>query len=749
MKKVLVSVIALVLAMVYPFTAMAATWDNVDSETKLQEAFADTDANGVIINLSGDIQLYNALNALEGQTYVINGNTYVLTNVSLVGGEDGKVTINADIKGTDHQDALQVEDDVNVEVNGDIDASEGGTTGVYAQDNAVVKVNGDVVGGYEGVEAEGDAQVTVTGDVTGTNGEGVAADDNATVEVGGDVSSEDDDAIVAYEKAQVTVGGDVTSIEEEGIIAYDNAQVTVGGDVTGGSGDPDEVDYSDGGDYSDGDAGVIAYDNAVVKVEGNVTGGDGYGTYGYGGTAVYANDNATVEVGGNATGGDVTADPEVEGEVSWGGNGVYMNSTANVSVGGNVTGGTTNGKNGKGGEGVYIRMVFQEDYIDEELELADGSLTVGGTIQGGKNADGSDAEGVYFYFGTHNGDYEELSEVTVEDAVEAMEQQEGYSIFDIGYDLANIIYYRTTETMALAVMQPIMEKLGYASMEAMMGDYNNIDAKIEALGEAEQQALLAAIVEAFNTQVKAAKNLLTIESLMALEPDEAIGFLSGKYYSYNYEEDEADAFWLPFAKALGYASVTELYGHNYYEEMENFAALSETVRKTVLEAMLKMVTDSMTAILEEVYVPQITTWKVANGESHADTFETDEVDLVEQLLAQMTLYTIKIEEPANGTLTTDVSEAQAGEKVTVKATPADGYRLSKILLNGEELEAVDGVYSFIVPENGGVELSAEFVKKASPKTGDTATVWPYIALAALAAAAVAVLVLKKRNAQAE
>lgn len=749
MKKVLVSVIALVLAMVYPFTAMAATWDNVDSETKLQEAFADTDANGVIINLSGDIELYNALNALEGQTYVINGNTYVLTNVLLVGGEDGKVTINADLVGKDGKDALDVDDEVHVEVNGDIDASEDGDIGVNAADDTVVKVNGDVAGYFEGVDTDDNAQVTVTGNVSAVEDNAIEADDEAKVIVDGNVSSEEGTAIYVFDEAQVTVGGDVTSNEYQGIYAEDDAQVTVGGDVTGGSGDPDEVDMTDGGDYSDGETGVEAYGNAVVKVEGNVTGGDGYGTYGYGGTGVEAYDNATVEVGGNVTGGDVTADPEVEGDVSYAGIGVYMDSTANVSVGGNVTGGTTNGKNGKGGNGAYIRMVFQEaDNTDEELELADGSLTVGGTIQGGKNADGSDAEGVYFYFGTHNGDYEDLSELTVEDAVEAMEQED-YSIFDIGYQMANIIYYRTTETMGLAVLQPIMEKLGYASMEAMMNDSSNIDAKIEALGEAEQQALLAAIVEAYNTQVKAAQNLMTIESLMALEPEDAVEFLTNKYFYNNYEEDASDTFWLPFAKALGYASVEELYTTNYNEELEKFAALSETVRKTALEAMLKVVTDSMTAILEEVYVPQITTWKVANGESHADTFGTDEVDLVEQLLAEMTLYTIKIEEPANGTLTTDVSEAQAGDKVTVKATPADGYRLSKILLNGEELKAVDGVYSFIVPENGGVELSAEFVKKASPKTGDTATVWPYMALAALAAAAVAVLVLKKRNAQAE
>lgn len=138
MKKAWISLLALVLAIAYPFTALAATWDNVDTAEKLKEAFADTDAAGVIINLSGNIDLYRALEALEGQTYVINGTTYVLANVSLKGGgKGGSVTINGNVVGKENRNALRVDDEVHVTVNGNVDASASDDyNGIKAQDNA-------------------------------------------------------------------------------------------------------------------------------------------------------------------------------------------------------------------------------------------------------------------------------------------------------------------------------------------------------------------------------------------------------------------------------------------------------------------------------------------------------------------------------------------------------------------------------------------------------------------------------------
>lgn len=72
------------------------------------------------------------------------------------------------------------------------------------------------------------------------------------------------------------------------------------------------------------------------------------------------------------------------------------------------------------------------------------------------------------------------------------------------------------------------------------------------------------------------------------------------------------------------------------------------------------------------------------------------------------------------------------------------------------LEAVDGVYSFIMPEGGGIEVSAIFVAEApaeaptntagSPKTGDGFQAALLLGLMAVSAAAILVV---RRKAQAK
>ena len=67
--------LATAVATMLPVSALAKTWDNVDSWDKLAEAFGDTDADVTII-LTGDIQFAGSLEAKEGQTYILNGHTY-------------------------------------------------------------------------------------------------------------------------------------------------------------------------------------------------------------------------------------------------------------------------------------------------------------------------------------------------------------------------------------------------------------------------------------------------------------------------------------------------------------------------------------------------------------------------------------------------------------------------------------------------------------------------------------------------
>ncbi len=62
---------------------------------------------------------------------------------------------------------------------------------------------------------------------------------------------------------------------------------------------------------------------------------------------------------------------------------------------------------------------------------------------------------------------------------------------------------------------------------------------------------------------------------------------------------------------------------------------------------------------------------------------------------------------AGGTVTVSPASALAGETVTITATPKSGYELTSITVNGEPLEAVEGVYSFTMPAQA-TEVVANF-----------------------------------------
>ena len=681
MKKAWISLLALVLAIAYPFTALAATWDNVDTAEKLKEAFADTDAAGVIINLSGNIDLYRALEALEGQTYVINGTTYVLANVSLKGGGNGgSVTINGNVAGKENRNALRVDDDVQVTVNGNVDASASDDyNGIKAQGNAQVTVNGDVKGSYEGIEAEDNAQVTVDGNVSTKNDDAVEAKDNSRVTVTGDVTSEQGEGIYARNNAEVTVGGSVRA-GDEGIDARHDSKVTVAGDVVGGSGDPNEVDMDDPSGYSDGSDAVQAEDNAQVSVGGNAVGGDGYGNYGYGGNGVQADDSAQVTVGGDAVGGSVTANPEVSGEQTKAGHGVAMDSTANVTVGGNAVGGSTNGADGKGGNGAYIRLIFKEVQdggdIDisslrdangeEEDTLADGSLTVGGVIRGGKNGDSTDAAALYYELPNEVLEQDPAPKLTLDDFAEDLAQ--GRPVFSIFEELTARIYARTrSEAQRDAMAGPLLQALGIASAEELYAlSRQEAMGKIDALSPEAQQALLEKIVAEYNAQREIYANKPTVERYLAMRAKEAFMLLSLNYFKMTGATN--DDFWAPLAKAMGFASVQEMYQSNYEKTMEDFEKLPEATRREVLQATIDLGGEAPeNGSLAEVYVTQVTTWKLEPGKTHTDSVASNADDLLTGILAQMTLYTVRVRESAHGTITTSLKEAQAGQKVTVTA----------------------------------------------------------------------------------
>jgi hypothetical protein len=374
--------------------------------------------------------------------------------------------------GGDVTDSIYAEDQSSVTVEGDagyVDAAGEATIeiggnvaeNVGAIDNATVTVEGNV-GQY--IYADGEASVSVGGDAGG-----IDAYAESTVEVAGDVT----DYTWVLNEATLTIGGDADNISACGdatvtvegnsgsIMASENSVVTVAGDVNGEDGDPDEVDYEDPYDYSDGADGVVAYDNATVTVGGDVTGGDAYGTFGYAGTAVRAMVTATVTVGGDATGGSVTADPETEAAdeyaVSQSGMGIMATSTANVSVGGNVAGGSTNGNQGYAGVGVQILI--------EEPEAA-GSITVGGTVTAG----------------TGENEVADMNIINVTDVEEPAIPEivvgscENIEIFGLSEEAAQALKEKIEANFTISAYDPFWNLLMIQIRQAKAGDEITVDA---------------------------------------------------------------------------------------------------------------------------------------------------------------------------------------------------------------------------------------------------------------------------------
>lgn len=254
-------------------------------------------------------------------------------------------------------------------------------------DEVIINMQNDIVM-ENGVAANEGQNYTINGN--GNTISNVYIGGAGSVEVNADVTNEDNYAAMEVSgDASVTVNGDV----DGGLVAYNSTNVTVNGDVTGESGNPDDVDYSDPWNFSDGGDAVSADDKAEVTVNGDVTGGDAYGTYGYAGDGVDAGGEAKVTVNGNVTGGSVTADPEVEvgsdedssGDIYYGesvaGAGVEINGEAAVIVTGDVTGGSTNGDMGNGGEGIYAENT--------------ATVEVGGNVTGGDTTNGTAGAGIY------------------------------------------------------------------------------------------------------------------------------------------------------------------------------------------------------------------------------------------------------------------------------------------------------------------------------------------------------------------
>ena len=703
-KKIIICITAVFLALSLTIGAFAAVHNDIDTADKFVTAFStDTDPE-VIINLTGDIDgLLASLSANEGQTYIINGKDYVIKDLAIDYGS-GTVSINADL-ASDHYNGLSVGGSVNVTVTGDISSKE--SNGVSAYGDAVVTVNGNVSALSEDVDVDGNpvtsgktgiltvenASVTVTGNVE-ANGDGIKAGDNSVVTVNKDVDA-NGKGIDSDDSAYVTVGGDVTAMEN-GINSGGNSYVEVKGNVT-----------------STDSEGINAYGESTVDVGGSVTGASGNpdavnmddpGSYSDGSAAVNAWENATVTVGGDVTGGDAY------GNWGEGGPGISAEDTSTVVVGGNVSGGNVTANDNLpdssisyGGDGIIMDST--------------ATVSVGGDVMGG------DTNGTYGIGG--NGVYIRLVPLHSEEEGEEGEEGEGGDTAEPGLLYVNGTVSAGNSSTSKISVSGIYYGTGYLELPSPDMFKFSEDAYFPSVNN---------LLNNLSMRLEGVYSVLT--GVSGMSEDEANEIIDA----------EVDEIMQLLAEIIGEDN----------PEMEN---LDEETVKEVNSAIIASFNNFVSLQLGNAYltyvndmlcVPDAIIWKVEGNDNSIEAVGSDLGTTVAAALNEMHNYLVRIAETNGGTISSSMPYANPGETVTLTAKPDNGYVLSSVSLNGQALKAENGVYSFVMPEYGGVLVSAVFTaSKASPKTGDDSMslLWGVMALMGMGGISVLAIELKKSKAK--
>ena len=117
-------------------------------------------------------------------------------------------------------------------------------------------------------------------------------------------------------------------------------------------------------------------------------------------------------------------------------------------------------------------------------------------------------------------------------------------------------------------------------------------------------------------------------------------------------------------------------------------------------------------------VPVVTTWKVQSGGEDVSPVVANISEVVAEALNDQHNYIVRIKTSENGMVEIDNPTYNPGETMIITPTPNDGYEVSSVMVNGEEITPVDGVYSYVMYEYGGIEISAEFTAIEQEETTD-------------------------------
>ena len=534
--------------------------------------------------------------------------------------------------------------------------------------------------------------VTVTGNIE-ADGNGIDANQNSTVTVEGNITAEDD-GVDAEDNASVTVTGNITA-KDNGIDTEKSATVTVNGDVNAHNGIEanDDTSVTVNGNITASDNGVYTEDNAKVTVKGNVTGANGCsaeevanGTYAYsgGGNGINADDNSEVTVTGDVTGGDAY------GSNGYGGDGVLADKNSMVTVNGNVSGGNVIADEGEVPDGsCRVNTAGSGIFMDSTAQV-----TVTGNVSGG-NTNGQDGVA---------GDGAVIV-LTLKEDSDSDETLENGSL-SVGGTLSGGV---STNTISKGIS---------GSGIYYFDTYYHFPMQIDS-------DVIADHCDDFSEVV-----LLFRGFLGYISPGlERFCLTAG----YTYEEtaqiysaymDELDKI---YSTETG-VSFKELMYDGRDNACEHANGLSDEKKASIKAQYLTLYNNTVSQIeshmdvLKQLFVPKIAV-KSIQASDGTELIKSDATAAITELLCNEIGYHVQMETSQHGTVTVDKENAKPGDKVIVTPVAEKGYQITKVLLNGTEITAIDGVYSFIVPDDGKMELSAIFepVVPQNPENTDNQT----------------------------
>ena len=719
-KRAITAVVALLLALAVSLNVFAVEVSSVDA---LKDAF-NKSTGDITIDITSDIASDGEIElvSLEDANYVINGNNNTITGGLKISGKGTVEINNAKLNATaEGAAALHVVEQADVTVSGGSVASEkgdgvlavggsddgtvggptvsvntsvsGATNGVNAQGRSKVDVNGAVTSSGNGVKAIGNSNVSVTkttDNAIASTGDAVTASDNATVKVTGSINSADGKGINVDEGANVTLTGGSITAKTYGIYAYDTSYAKDPKvTVTGNI-----TTTGTGSDY----AGVFTND-AIVNVTGNIQSASNGAFAGINdlNKALVITGNIDAAGYGLKTNSNGVPTANITGNITAGGNGVEAVVESRVTIKGSITGGNN---------GIYA--------ADSAVVTVTGGNVTGSIY--GINASSVSKVNVTGNVSGKDGSTEmtkspsggggiyasKTAKVTVDGNVSAGKTY-GRSISTFGANgivAADASSVSVTGSVSGGNISELKAPGGGQAGDAIRMDRT---AKVTVGGDAVGGSATGGVAGAgAKIVLKGNESYTTAGSLN----------VGGKIIG---------------GSATGTATAGDGIKYDH--------------------------TDG-TWLIEQM--PTVTLFKAEAGGEGAKAVATSWNGGEDGVLDYVALnnqhnYIVKVDAAANGSVSPSSATAKPGEIVTLSVTPNSGYKIASVSVDGAELKTENGVYSFVMPANGGVTVSAAFeavptvTTAAGPATGDNSHLLLWGALMLASAAVVVFIIIKRKN----